>query len=137
MPGNNTTYKDSLTFLPATWTASGLTAAQAVGVPLTISTMPTDQLPFPRRGSLMSVGVVLSTAVTNGLIRLELTRDGIDTGITFDITAASGTKALWEFAPGQLVGNKGQELGIKWGSSGSLLPTLVIDLAVVFEVQWI
>lgn len=123
-------------FLPVIWQKKNVTANQTTGVPMDIVGLAIKQLPLSRNGSLMSVGVVLSTAVTAGFIRLEMTRDGVATGKTLDITSATGTKRVWEFAANELIGTKGQDLGVNWGSNAALLPTNTIELNVFFEVQW-
>lgn len=122
------------TYLPTIWQESNVTAGQATGVALDIIGTSLVQLPMARAGSIMSLGIVLTSAVTAGLLRLEITRNGTDTGRTFDIT--SGDKKIWEFEAGQLAFTKGQELGVKWGSNAELAPT-GFELNVFFEVQWI
>lgn len=124
-------------FLPVSWQKIGVTAGQTTGVPMDIPGMSLTAFPLAHAGSLVSVGIVLSEAVTAGFIRLELTSNGTPTGKTLDITSAQGTKHIWEFAAGELSGSKGQELGINWGSNTGLLPSGTIELNVFFEVQWI
>ncbi len=136
MPGNTTIYKVPRTYLPGFWKKVGVTANQATGLAMEIPGITKTALPFARRGSVVSVGVTLTAVVTAGLIRFELTKNGTPTGETFDMTSSSGTEQIWEFDPGVLVGEKGDELGILWGSSAALLPTGTIEAVLYFEVQW-
>lgn len=122
------------TFLPVTFQETNVIANQSTGVALGVVGTSLEQIPMARAGSIMSLGIVLTSAVTAGLLRLELTRNGTDTGRTFDIT--SGDKKIWELEAGQLSFTKGQELGLKWGSSAALAPT-GFEMNVFFEVQWI
>lgn len=136
MPGNTTSYTSSRTFLPAIWKKTGITAGQTTGLPMPIVGITRDELPFPRRASIVSVGIVLTAVVTAGLIRFELTKNGSATGRTLDMDSTSGTKQIWEIDPGLLVGDKGDELGVLWGSSAGLLPDGTIEAGIYFEIQW-
>jgi len=120
-------------YLPVVWQESNVTANQATGVELSLIGLSMTQFALPRAGSILALGIMLSQAVTAGLLRLEITRNGTDTGKTFDVT--SGDRKLWEFEAGELSFNKGQELGVKWGSNAALSPT-GFELDLVFEVQW-
>jgi len=137
MPGNETQSKSVKAYLPAVWSKTGFTAGQTVGVAMAIAGFPAaiTAIPVPRRTSLLSVAVLLSAAVTGGLIRFEITKNGVATGKTFDMTSASGTRKLWEFEPGTLVANKGDEIGILWGSSVGLTPSGTISGVLFCEVQ--
>lgn len=136
MAGNTTSYISNRSFLPSFWKVTGVTSGQATGVPISVIGITRDTIPMARKASVVSVGIMLSQAVTAGLIRIEGTLNGTDTGRTFDMTSAEGTKAIWEFTPGDIVLNKGQELGFKWGSSGTLAPSGTIELTCFVEVQW-
>jgi hypothetical protein len=118
------------------WKKAGVTAGQGTGVPMTIPGISKVEIPMARRCSIVSVAITLTTAVTAGLIRFELTKNGVATGHQFDMTSTEGTKQLWEFEPGKLVGDKGDELGVLWGSSGTLTPDGTIEAVLYFEVQW-
>ena len=131
-----TRYQDPRTYLPAVWQKVGVTADQTAGVAMTIPSISKVDLPFARKGSVVSVGITLTDAVTAGFIRFELTKDGTPTGKTFDMDSASGLHSIWEFPPGDLVGLKGEEIGILWGSNAALLPTGTIEAVLYVEVQW-
>jgi hypothetical protein len=137
MPGNDTVVKSPRLLLPTTWVKTGFTAGQSVGVAMQLAGLPSSlvELPLPRAASLVMVGIVLSGPVAAGLIRFELTKNGIATGKTVDMDSTSGTKQMWELKPGELIGDKGDEIGILWGSSGSLAPSGSIDGALFLEVQ--
>jgi hypothetical protein len=137
MPGNETTSKSPKSFLPAQWTKEGFTAGQAVGVAMEIRSFPAsiNEMSLLRKTSLLTVAIILSAAPTAGLIRFELTKNGVDTGKTFDMTSVTGARQVWEFRPGELTGVKGDRVGIKWGSSGTLTPSGTIDGVVLLEVQ--
>ena len=134
MPGNETEYKTPRNYLPVFWWKENIPAGGA-GVPMTINNLPFEGFPFAKKASLVTLGIVLSEPVTAGLIRFEITKNGNPTGQTFDMDDSTGRKELWEFDPGKLVGNKGDELGILWGSNGSLAPADVIEAAIFVEVQ--
>ncbi len=136
MPGNTTIYKVPRTYLPAFWQKIGVTAGQATGVAMGITNITRTEIPLARKGSIVSVGITVTSAVTAGLIRFELTKNETPTGKTFDMTSSSGLEQIWEFDPGALVGDKGDDLGVLWGSSGALLPTGTIEAVLYFEVQW-
>jgi hypothetical protein len=138
MPGNETLDRSRRVFLPAEWRAENIPAGQATPVAMAIPGFTTiARMPLSERATLRAVGLVLSQAVTAGLIRFQLTRNGALVGPTFDMTSASGTKALWTFKPGELVGAKGAEIGVSLGSSGSLTPAGVIEALAVIDVQFV
>jgi len=137
MPGNATVSKSPKAFLPATWTKEDFTAGEAAGVAMAIGGFPAaiNEMSLLRKTSLLSVAIVLSEPVTAGFIRFMITKDGADTGYTFDMDAAAGTRQVWQFNPGQVTGVKGTRVGVKWGSSAALAPSGVIDGVVFLEVQ--
>jgi hypothetical protein len=135
MPGNETQYETARAYFPATWNKENITAGQTTGVPMDIAGIGLKSLPFAEKASVVSVAIVLSDAVTAGFIRFELTKNGNPTGKTVDMNATTGTKKLWEFPPGKLVANKGDEIGFLWGSSGSLAPSGSIEAVLLVEVQ--
>ena len=138
MPGNVTTERSMVrAFLPVVWQKAGVTAnMSAPGEAMVIPGMSIGTLPLPRDGSIITVGIVLTTPVTTGLIRFEVTKDGGLTGKQFDMTPASGVTSLWTFKPGELQFAKGDRAGLNWGSSASLVPTGTIEANVFIEVQW-
>lgn len=136
MPGNTTSSTMSRTYLPAIWKKVGVTSGQTTGLAMSIAGISKVEIPMARKCSIVSVAITLTEAVTAGLIRFELTKNGAPTGKQTDMTSAEGTKHIWEFEPGKLVGDKGDELGVLWGSSGSLAPSGAIEAAIYIEVQW-
>jgi hypothetical protein len=94
-----------------------------------------NEMALPRKTSLLTLAIILSAAPTAGLIRFEITKNGVDTGKTFDMDMTTGTRQMWEFKPGELTGVKGDRIGVKWGSSAALLPSGSIDGVVLAEVQ--
>lgn len=137
MPGNETVNKAPRAFLPVQWTKGGFTAGQTVGIAMQISGFPAsiDEMSLLRKTSLLTVAIILSAVPTAGFIRFMLTKNGADTGKTFDMDSTTGLRQAWEFRPGELTGVKGDRVGVKWGSSGSLLPSGSIDGVVLLEVQ--
>jgi hypothetical protein len=121
----------------ADWVKEGVTANQTTGADMAIVGYPLSIkiLPLARKTSLVTVGIILSAAVTAGLIRFEIVKNGTPTGQTFDMTSTEGTKQMWTFNPGTLTGVKGDEIGIQWGSNAALLPTGTIDSVLSLEVQ--
>ena len=137
MPGNTTSYKSPRAFLPSFWTKNDILAGESTGQYMDLAGLTIKELPLPRRSSIVSIGLIVSQAVTAGLIRVELFKNDVATGVTQDITSESGLRKFWEFDPGKFVVDKGDRIGFKWDSSGSLSPSGSIDLAVFVEVQQI
>lgn len=133
---NTTSYISNRCFLPSFWKATGVTSGQTTGVPMSLIGITRDSMPLARKASIVSVGMMLSEAVTAGFLRVQATLNGADTAKTFDLTAAQGTKTIWEFEPGDIVLGKGDEVGFKWGSSGTLAPSGSIEVTCFVEVQW-
>lgn len=136
MAGNTTQYTQPRIYLPAIWRKAGVTAGQTTGVPMDMTGVGLPGLPLPRKASLISVGLLLSAAVTSQFIRFELTINGAATGITGDMTASNGTARIWEFNPGQVLLNKGDRIGVNWGSHPGLTPSGSIDAHAYMEFQW-
>lgn len=131
---NTTSYISNRCFLPSFWKATGLTSGQTTGVTMSLIGITRDSMPLARKASIVSVGMLLSEAVTAGFIRVQATLNGADTAKTFDLTGP--TKVIWEFEPGDIVLSKGDEIGFKWGSSPALAPSGSIELTCFVEVQW-
>lgn len=131
------TNKQRRAFLPVSWGKSGFTAGQSTGEAMSITGFPSGifEFVFPRLTSLVTVGVLLSAAVTAGFIRFEIIKNGVGTGKTIDVDASKGTATMWELDPGTVKGAKGDRIGIQWGSSGILAPDGTIDGVLFFEVQ--
>jgi hypothetical protein len=136
MPGNTTINVMQRAYLPAMWRQVDIAAGQATGLAMSIPGISKVEIPMARKCSIVSVAITLSESITAGLIRFELTKNSVATGKQFDMTSAHGTKHIWEFEPGDLVGDKGNELGMLWGSSGSLTPDGSIEAVLYIEVQW-
>lgn len=136
MPGNQTSYRSLRVPLPGFWKQAGVTSGQGTGLPMGIVGISKETLPLARKASIVAVGLTLTTPVTAGLIRFEITKNGVGTGITKDMTLAEGTRKIWEIDPGKLVFEKGDEIGFLWGSSASLTPSGTIEAVLYVEVQW-
>jgi hypothetical protein len=137
MPGNETIEKSPKAFLPVSWKKEGFTSGQATGVAMEIAGSPLSIVEFTllRKTSLRTVGIKLTQGVSAGFVRFEITKNGSPTGKTVDMDSAAGAKKLWTFRPGELAGDAGDEIGLLWGSSGSLTPSGTIDGVVFFEIQ--
>ena len=137
MPGNDTVVKSARTFFPPEWIKSGITAGQLTGLPMAIVGVPLiNAMPMPRKGSIVSVGIVMSGAVTAQFIRFIITKNGVETNKSTDMDAAAGAAKILEFDPGKLVFDKGDRIGVNWGSHPGLLPSGVIEALIIFEVQF-
>lgn len=136
MPGNDTRVRSDRVFPPAFWKVVGATAGQTTGVDMDIAGITRNVFTLPRDASLMSVGVVLTQAVTAGFLRFEITKNGSPTGKTKDIDSSSGLKQIWEFKAGELTGDKGDDIGFQWGSNAGLLPTGTIEAVLYIELQF-
>jgi len=128
-------FTSSRTFFPASWYAEDIPAGQTVGVAMKVTGTSFETLPMPRESSMMSVGIVLSEAVTAGFIRFELTLNGAGTGKTLDMESGDGAAKIWEFKSGRFMLTKGQRIGVDFGSHPDLLPAGVIDALVFFEME--
>jgi hypothetical protein len=137
MPGNTTISKSRKVFLPVFWAKVGFTPGQTTGVAMPISGFPGTILEFvlPRETTLLTVGIMLSQALTAGFLRFELTRNGTPTGKTVDVDSAVGTRKLWTLRPGEVTGDVADEVGILWGSSPAMAPSGVVDGVIFLEVQ--
>jgi hypothetical protein len=137
MPGNTTVSKSRKAFLPVFWAKAGFTSGQTTGVAMPISGFPSAIMEFvlPREVTLLTIGIMLSQALTAGFLRFELTRNGTPTGKTVDVDVAAGTRKLWTLRPGELTGDAADEVGLLWGSSPTMAPSGVIDGVIFFEVQ--
>jgi hypothetical protein len=122
-------------FFPASWTHAAIAKGQTTGIPMLVSATSFAELPVPRAISVVSVSIVLSEAVTANFIRFEVTKNGVPTGKTVDMDAAAGSAKIWEFASGRFMLEKGDRIGVNWGSHPSLAPNGVIDALVFFEVE--
>jgi len=133
---NETTVKSPRAFLPVFWSGSDFAAGETTGASLPIAGFPASivEFPLPRIASLVTVGIVLSESVTGGFLRFELTKNGVPTGKYVDVD--SGSKKIWEITPGEIVADKGDEVGILWGSSPGLTPDGTIDGVLFLEVQY-
>ncbi len=137
MPGNATKYTGARAYLPVVWSVTGIAAnVVAPGQVMSLNGLPFNEFPLARDGSIVSVGIKISAAVTAGLIRFELTKGGVLTAEQFDMDSSSGLKSIWEFEPGELTFAKADEVGINAGSSAALLPAGTIDAILGIEVQW-
>lgn len=133
-----TVYTQPRAFLPVFWRQLNFTSGQATALPLTIPGFPSsmdERISIVRQSSLVTVGIMLSAALTAGLLRFELTIDGTGTGDTIDMVPADGARKLRTLAPGKLVLAKGDRVGVQWGSSGAMAPSGSIDGVIFLEVQ--
>ena len=128
-------FVSSRTFFPASWYKENTPAGQATGVAMQVTGTAFEALPVPRMSSLLSVGIVLSEAVTANFIRFELTLNGTPTGKTVDMDSGMGTARIWEFKSGRFMLDKGDRIGVNWGSHPALAPDGVIDALVFFEME--
>lgn len=133
-----TIYTQPRAFLPVFWRHLNFTSGQSTGVAMTIPGFPAsmdESISLVRQSSLVTAGIMLSAALTAGLLRFELTINGSATGYTMDMTPSDGQRRLQELAPGKLVLTKGNRIGVQWGSSGAMAPSGSIDGVVFLEVQ--
>lgn len=124
MPGNDTIVVQPRSFLPAIWGRADFAAGQTTALALAINGFPAgiDTFSLHQRSSLVAVGVELDAAVTAGFIRFQLTINGSAIGSTFDMDSGTGLRRLIEVPSGKYVGQKGNRVGVEWGSPPSLAP---------------
>jgi hypothetical protein len=135
MPGNDTIYTSGRGFFPAVWTATDVPADNTGK--MEIAGFPTglNEMPFPRRASIVSIVVALSEAVTAGQIVVRFTKDGVNTGDIVTVQDTAGIRRVVDFEPGVITFNRNHELGFRLSSSATLAPAGVIDVVVYVEVQ--
>jgi len=137
MPGNDTQLiAYQLVFLPSFWQRKNLVAGQVTPVPMDLLGMAATGIPLPRKASLVTASIMLSEPVTAQFARIVLTRNGVETSYQADILPAHGTHRVIEIPPGKLVGQKGDIIGLNWGSHPGLLPAGTIEMNVFLEVQF-
>jgi hypothetical protein len=136
MPGNTTRYADSRFYFPTEWVKASIPAGQVSGVPMPIVGLSViDSIPAPDELSVVSVGIVLSEPVTNQYIEFRLTIDGVEQTPGIQMTPSDGDQKLQILDPGKLVIQRGQRIGVNWGSHPGMTPNGTIEAIVVFEVQ--
>lgn len=137
MPGNETIYKSPRFWLPVSWGVQDFAAGQTTPQAMPINGFPAGIYEFslPRKMSLVTVGIELDAAVTAGFIRFQLARNGSLINGNLDMDSGAGLRRLIEFTPGELVGDKGDRIGIAWGSSGTLAPAGSIDGIILMEME--
>lgn len=137
MPGNETTITQPRFWLPTIWGRADFASGQTVALAMAINGHPPgiDEFSLPRRMSLVSVGIELDAGVSAGFLRFQLTRNGTPVGPTWDMDDTTGLRRLIEVTPGTIIGQKGQRIGVVWGSPPSLSPAGSIDGVVMLEVE--
>lgn len=135
MPGNDTIYTSSRRFFPAVWTATDVAADSSGEIGIAGFPAGLDKMPFPRRGSIVSIVVALSEAITAGQIVARVTKDSVNTGDIVTIQDTAGTRRVEDFDPGVITFNRNHNLGFRLSSSATLAPAGVIDLVIYVEVQ--
>lgn len=135
MPGNETIYKSSRSFLPVLWTVNNV--PQGADLVLDVAGLPVglSQMPMARAGSVTSILIVLSEPITAGDITVTLRKNGANTTSQFTIDSTDGVSAVGELPPGEAVYQEGDTIGIHLGAGSGLTPNAQIDLAVYVEVQ--
>lgn len=134
MPGNETTYKSPRSFLPALWVENNVPQSadrvlEVAGAPSGLS-----QFPVAQCGSITSIVVVLSEAVTAGEITVSLRKNGVNLSSQV-IVPADGTTKIGAIPPGEAHYDPGDTVGVHVASSSGLQPNAQIDLGVYLELQ--
>jgi hypothetical protein len=136
MPGNTTQNRTPRFNFPTEWVKAALAAGQTTGVPMPMVGLSViDSVPAPCPLSVVSAGIVLSEPVTNQFLEFRLTIDGVEQSPGIQMTSSNGSQRLYDIAPGKLTIQKGQRIGINWGSHPAMTPDGVIEALVVLEVQ--
>lgn len=135
MPGNTTLYKSPRAYLPIVWTHNNIAVnadiiMAAAGLPVGLT-----QVPVAAAGSVTSIIVLLSEAVTNGTLTLTLRKNGSDTAEQVEFTDADGTTKVAELQPGAVNLVEGDTLGVRAVSSVPFAPAGQLDIVVYLELQ--
>lgn len=134
MPGNETTYKSPRSYLPVAWNDANLppnaTREMAVGgAPVGL-----DDIPVPRKCSVVSISALLSQALTSGSLTLTLRKNGSASSIQATVGTGATTNVV-DLAPGAAVYEAGDTIGIELTTSAGLAPAGTIDVLAFVEVQ--
>lgn len=136
MPGNATKYSSVRFYFPTEWVESAIPAGQVSGIPMSLVGLSViDSIPAPDTLSIVSVGIVLSEPVTSQYIEFRLTIDGVEQTPGIQMGSSDGTQKLRDLDPGKLVIQKGQRIGVNWGSHPGLVPNGSIEALIILEVQ--
>lgn len=137
MPGNTTYNRQARFWLPVSWSHTNFAAGQTSPLQMLITGLPfsLDEFSIARRLSLVTVGIEIDSVVTAGFIRLQISKNGAGMGVTVDIDSSTGLRQLVEIRPGVLVFDKGDRLGVQWGSNPGLLPDSAIDGVIFMEAE--
>lgn len=134
MTGNTTVYTSNRRFFPAIWEAKNIAASTSEKIGVAGLAAGLNELPFPRRGSIVSVVLALSAPLTAGQIVARITKDGVNTGDTLTINDTVTTRRIIDLEPGALTFNRNHELGVRLSTSAAFAPSTT-DCCVYFEVQ--
>jgi hypothetical protein len=138
MPGNETLDRSQRTYFPAEWVMDNVPAGQTTPVAMGIPGVnQINSLPLLDRATLRAVVIKLSAPVTAGFIRFQLTRNGSQVGPQVDMAPGDGTVKQWELAPGDLVANKGDEIGLVLGTPPTLAPAASIEALVLLGIEFV
>ena len=135
MPGNETIYKSPRAYLPIVWVDNNLPVnadrnMAAAGFPAGL-----DQIPVAKDGSLTSVVLLLTQAVTSGTITLTLRINGVATATQVTMDDTDGTVKVAEIAPGAVALVEGDTIGFHLATTTPFSPAAQIDVIVYVETQ--
>lgn len=135
MPGNETIYKSPRAYLPIVWVDNNLPVnadrnMAAAGFPVGL-----DAVPAAKAGSLTSIAVLLSEAVTNGTITLTLRLNGVATTTQVTMDDTDGTTKVVDFTPGDVPLAVGDTIGFHLATGIPFQPSAQIDVIVYVETQ--
>jgi hypothetical protein len=94
-------------------------------------------LPLLDKATLRAVVIKLSQPVTAGFIRFQLTRNGSGVGPQVEINPGMGVVFQHVIKAGQLVANKGDEIGVQFGTHPSLAPAGSIEAIVLLGIEFV
>ena len=138
MPGNTTLDRSRRAYFPAEWVRDNIPASQVTPAPMEIpGVSKVASLPLLDKATLRAVVIKLSAPITSGFIRFQLTRNGSGVGPEVEMNSGTGTVFQHELQPGSLVANKGDEIGVQFGTNPSFAPDGSIEALVLLGIEFV
>jgi hypothetical protein len=96
-----------------------------------------SSLPLLDKATLRAVVIKLSAPITAGFIRFQLTRNGAGVGPEVEMNPGTGTVFQYEMKSGTLTADKGDEIGVQFGTHPSLAPAGSIEALVLLGIEFV
>lgn len=134
MPGNETTYKSPRAYLPVAWNDANLPPSSTRQMAIGGAPVGLEDIPVPRKCSVVSVSALLSAAITSGSLTLTLRKNGAATSVQA-VVGTGMTTRVEDLNPGDAVYDVGDTIGLDLETSLGFTPAGTIDVLAFVEVQ--